>query len=390
MLNPVVIVGAGPAGLALAIGLARAGIAVTVIERQEEEQLADPAFDGREIALTHASMAALKRLGAWDRIAPDARYPLVEAHVFNGKSPLALSFAPRRSGVGQLGSLVSNCDIRRALFAAAKDFACIELVAGTSVERAATNENGARVWLDDGCDLATSLLVAADSRFSRIRALLGIPASMNRLGKSMVVGRVALERDHGSIATEWFDNGQTLALLPLSKGVGSAVVTLPDGEAERLAGLGRDEAGENLTRRFARRFGQMRLLSSLHAYPLTTTYAHRFVGQRVALVGDAAVGMHPVTAHGFNLGLAGAVRLSRLLAGADWCSKGSDIARALRRYETGHRAATWPLYTATNVIVGLYTDDRIPSRMVRHIALRAAHLSPARSLISRGLANGAS
>ena len=388
MTQSVLIVGAGPAGLALAIGLAKAGVAVTLVERQAEDELAEPAFDGREIALTHASIAALKRLGAWDRIGADAIHPLAEARVFNGASPLALSFAPGRSGAQRLGSLVSNCDIRRALFAAAREYPCIELVSGIGVARVTTCENETRIWLDDGSDRAASLLVAADSRFSAIRGQLGISARMNRLGKSMLVGRVAIERDHGQIATEWFDHGQTLALLPLGEGHASAVITLPDGQAQRLAGLDEDAMGAELTRRFARRFGEMRMLRPLHRYPLTTTYAHRFVTQRAALVGDAAVGMHPVTAHGFNLGLAGTERLSRLTAAA--CQNRSDLGspQLLHRYQTGHRAATWPLYAATNAIAGLYTDERRPGRLARWIGLQAARVSPVRHTMTKMLMQG--
>lgn len=389
MTQSVLIVGAGPAGLALAIGLAKAGIAVTLVERQAEDELAEPAFDGREIALTHASIAALKRLGAWDRIGADAIHPLAEARVFNGASPLALSFAPGRSGMLQLGSLVSNCDIRRALFAAAREYPCIELVSGTGVKQVATCENEARIWLDDGSDRAASLLVAADSRFSAIRGQLGISARMNRLGKSMLVGRLAIERDHGHVATEWFDHGQTLALLPLGEGQASAVVTLADGQAQRLAGLDEDAMGAELTRRFARRFGEMRMLAPPHLYPLTTTYAHRFVTQRAALIGDAAVGMHPVTAHGFNLGLAGTQRLA-LLAASAW-QRGMDLGspHLLRRYQAGHRTATWPLYAATNAIVGLYTDERRPGRLARQIGLRAARLVPVRHTVTKMLMQGA-
>ncbi len=389
MTQSVLIVGAGPVGLALAIGLAKAGIAVTLVERQAEDELAEPAFDGREIALTHATIAALKRLGAWDRIAADAIHPLAEARVYNGASPLALSFAPGRSGTRQLGSLVSNCDIRRALFAAARQLPSIELISGISVARVATCENEARIWLDDGSDRAASLLVAADSRFSAIRGQLGISARMNRLGKSMLVGRVAIERDHGHVATEWFDHGQTLALLPLCEGQASAVVTLADGQAQRLAELDEDATSAELTRRFARRFGDMRMLTPLHLFPLTTTYAHRFVTQRAALAGDAAVGMHPVTAHGFNLGLAGTERLAHLAASA--CQKGSDLGNlgVLHRYQAGHRAATWPLYATTNVIVGLYTDERRPRRLARRVGLQAARLAPVSHTLTKMLMRGA-
>ena len=389
MPHTALIVGAGPAGLALAIGFAKAGLAVTVVERQEAAQLAEPAFDGREIALTHASIAALKRLGAWERIAPDAIHPLAEARVFNGKSPLALSFDPEHTGAGQLGSLVSNCDIRRALYESAGEYPSIDLLAGQGVAHVSTNEGEARVWLEDETDRAATLLIAADSRFSAIRGQLGIPARMNRLGKSMLVGRVAIERDHRHIATEWFDSGQTLALLPLGDRQASAVVTLPDGGARRLAALNSDALGAELTRRFAKRFGEMRMLTPLHLYPLTTAYARRFVVPRAALVGDAAVGMHPVTAHGFNLGLAGTERLSRLVASAVRRGVGPGDPDLLRRYQRGHRATTWPLYAATNAIVGLYTDDRRPGRLARRLSFQAARFAPARKAVSRMLMQGA-
>lgn len=389
MPHTALIVGAGPAGLALAIGFAKAGLAVTLIERQKEEQISDPAFDGREIALTHASIAALKRLDAWERIAPDAIHPLVEARVFNGTSPLALSFDPGHTGAGRLGSLVSNCDIRRALYEAAREFPTIALLTGQGVKRVSTNEHEARVWLENGTDHAATLLIAADSRFSAIRGQLGIPARMNRLGKSMLVGRVAIERDHRHFATEWFDNGQTLALLPLGERQASAVVTLPDGAAQRLAALNCDALSAELTRRFAGRFGEMRMLTPLHLYPLTTAYARRFVAPRAALAGDAAVGMHPVTAHGFNLGLAGTERLSRLVASA--LRRGVDPGNSdlLRRYHREHRTATWPLYAATNAIVGLYTDDRPPGRLARRLSFQAARFAPARKAVSRMLMQGA-
>lgn len=390
MSERIVIIGAGPAGLALAINLASTGLAVTVIEQQSEDVLAYPVYDGREIALTHTSIATLQQLGAWQRIPNDAIFPLAEARVFNRKSPLALSFDAGKARQGQLGSLVSNYHIKRALFNVAREIETLELHCGASVEDVSCDQHEARVWLESGAEHSASLLVAADSRFSTVRAMLGIPTQMKRLGKSMLVGRVALDHDHdhGGIATEWFDEGQTLAMLPLGDREASVVVTLADGEAQRLAAQDKDALGAELTRRYAKRFGTLRPLTSLQLYPLTTTYAQRFIAPRAALVGDAAVGMHPVTAHGFNLGLAGTQRLSSLIISA--IQEGRDPAspHLLRRYQNGHRAATLPLYLATNVIAGLYTDDSKRGLIARRLAFNAARAAPARMAVSRMLMRG--
>jgi 2-polyprenyl-6-methoxyphenol hydroxylase-like FAD-dependent oxidoreductase len=118
-------------------------------------------------------------------------------------------------------------------------------------------------------------------------------------------------------------------------------------------------------------------------YPLVGVYAHRFVGPRHALVGDAAVGMHPVTAHGFNFGLQSQQRLADLVTAA--AQRGGDIGEAdlLGRYERSHRLATRPLYEATNAIATLYNDSRLPARLLRGAALRAAHgLVPFRKMIA--------
>jgi 2-polyprenyl-6-methoxyphenol hydroxylase-like FAD-dependent oxidoreductase len=130
----------------------------------------------------------------------------------------------------------------------------------------------------------------------------------------------------------------------------------------------------------------MRLVGTRHAYPLVTTYAMRFVGTRFALVGDAAVGMHPVTAHGFNFGLAGAARLAKEVRAA--LARGRDIADpgGLLRYEQAHRIATAPLYAATNTIASLYTDDRAPARLLRGAVLRlGSALAPVRRMVTAQL-----
>ncbi|MDG5496007.1 5-demethoxyubiquinol-8 5-hydroxylase UbiM [Niveispirillum sp. BGYR6] len=370
--HDVIIIGGGPAGLAFARSLAGCGLDITIIERQPLEALADPAFDGREIALTHRSAGIMAALGAWDRIDPAEIAPLRKAVVLNGGSPFALSFGGEAEGQNRLGHLVPNHLIRRSLFHSVAGQERLSLITGQAVTEVRADRDQGLVRLADGRCLTGRLLVGADSRFSDVRGRLGIGAEINRLGRSMMVCRVEHDGDHGGVATEWFEHGHTMAMLPLNGRLSSAVLTLPTAAMDQLMRLSPAALGQDLTQRYRERLGGMRPVSAPYVYPLATTYSHNFVGTRAALIGDAAVGMHPVTAHGFNFGLQGQETLAGLIREA--AEKGRDIAAPLllRRYEMQHRLATRPLYTATNLIVGLYTDERLPQRLVRHAALRAA------------------
>lgn len=380
----IAVIGAGPAGLSFARALAGSGLRVTMVERSPEAALADPAFDGREIALTHRSQAILRQLDAWDRIPEAETSPLRQARVQDGASPFAVDFAPGPGAA--LGQLVPNHLIRRALFDAVRDAGCAELIAGVAVASVETSPKGGVLKLADGREIRARLVVAADTRLSEARRQMGIAATMRDFGKSMLVARVAHEVPHGGIATEWFGHAQTVAMLPLAGDVSSIVLTLPARQIEALMAMEPAAFGADVTRRTASRWGRLSLAGTRHAYPLVATYAHRFVATRFALLGDAAVGMHPVTAHGFNFGLAGAQRLSAEIRGA--MARGRDIADpgALLRYEMAHRRATWPLFTATNAIASLYTDDRAPARLVRGAVLRmGAALGPVRRMVTATL-----
>jgi 2-polyprenyl-6-methoxyphenol hydroxylase-like FAD-dependent oxidoreductase len=150
----------------------------------------------------------------------------------------------------------------------------------------------------------------------------------------------------------------------------SVVVTLGARDIARLSTLDDDTFNREIERRFERRLGAMTLRTSRHVYPLVSVYPKRFVGKRFALIGDAAVGMHPVTAHGFNFGLAGIETLSRAIT--DAYAARVDIASdaLLLRYERVHRRATWPLYAMTRCIVEMYTHDALPVKIARDVMLR--------------------
>jgi len=374
--HDIIIIGAGPAGLSFARALAATDLRIGLIERQSAAKLADPAYDGREIALTQRSIRLLRELDAWQYLPPGELSPLRAAKVINGASALPLMFDTGQRREGELGVLVSNHQIRRALFECASTQANVTLLDNQSAAAVEASADGAKVTLASGEMIAARLLVGADSRFSFVRDQLGIGAEMKRTGTAMLVCRVEHEQDHHQIALEWFKNPETIAMLPLNGRSSSLVLTLPIPDAQRLAALDDAIASEEIARRLEHRYGAIRIVSSRHVYPLVMTWARRFAIPGAALIGDTAVGMHPVTAHGYNLGLASADRLAReirkaLAEKSDWSSQS-----VLERYETGHRRTSRPIYAATNMIVGLYGDKRATVMPLRHVGIRVARRMP--------------
>lgn len=382
MRTDVAIVGAGPAGLSLAASLAGSGLGVVLVERQPETVLAEPPFDGREIALNHASRAMLGRLGAWGRLAEAEIAPIGEARVLNGHMPLALRLSPPERAGEPLGWFVPNHAIRRSLFETVVAQGEARFLCGRSAVGLELGGREARLTLDDGNTIEARLVVAADTRFSTLRGIAGIAADRLDFGKTMIVARVAHDRPNGRVATEWYAHGYTIAMLPLRDHLASAVLTVSPAEAERLMALSDEAYGAEVTRRYEGRLGRMRLVSTRHAYPLVAVYARRFVARRFALAGDAAVGMHPTTAHGFNLGLAGAWTLAERLREAALRGADPGAAGPLLAYAAAHRRASLPMYHATNAIARLYTDEGVPAFLARAAVLAAgAALAPVRRAI---------
>ena len=382
----IVIVGGGPAGLCFARALKDTPLKIAIVETQSAESLADPAFDGREIALTHFSEKVLRELDIWQRFDANDVSDLRDAKVLNGPSLQGMNIEHRHSDKAALGYLISNHLIRKAAFAAVKDSTNVTLLANAQVTNVATAQSGGTVTLASGEVLRAALVIAADSRFSAARRQMGISARMHDFGKVMMVCCMEHDVPHEHVAWEWFDYGQTLALLPMNGNRSSVVITLPHQDMQPLLTMEPDAFNAAMAARFSHRLGEMRLVSTRHAYPLVAVYADKFVGNRFALVGDAAVGMHPVTAHGFNFGLRSANTLASLIIKA--INSGGDIAAdsLLQSYERTHRRATLPLYVATHAVAKLFTSESTPSRMLRDAALKIGErVTPFKRLVAATL-----
>lgn len=382
-----IIIGAGPSGLSFALSLRDSGLRVAVVEKQPRSALARPQEDGRDIALTHLSRRLMQQHGSWQRIGDDNISPIVRAEVVDGDSPYTLHFDKPTDEPDGLGFLVANHLIRRAIF---EEFETLgenfTLLDNTCVQHVRSSDCSGQVELDSGETLFASLVVAADTRFSSSRRQMGIAADTVEFGRSAIVCEMEHQRDHRNTAFECFHYGRTLAILPMPGRVSSIVVTAPVDQVDEILALPEDEFARDIEKRLKHRLGTMKLISPRHVYPLVAVHARRFHARRFALIGDAAVGMHPVTAHGFNLGLSGQDLLAQGILQA--VQNGGDIASPglLVRYQRCHMLSTRPLYHGTNAIVGLFTDDDFPLTLARKAVLRLSnHLPPVKWAIRQQL-----
>ena len=388
--SDILVVGAGPAGLSFAAELAGSELNITLIERSPLEVLQNPPYDGREIALTHLSREIMQRLGMWDLIPKDEIYPLRDAKVLNGHSDYQLHFPQPTQARGEpadcLGYLISNHNIRKAAYEVVSKLDNVKILTGTNVKEVKTSDNEAQVILESGEVLTGRLLLAADSRFSQTRRQLGISSDMHDYSRTMFVCRMKHTLSNLHTAYECFHYGRTIALLPLEEHLTNTVITVDSDKAETIKNMSPEELAASVKEQLKGRLGDMELVSTIHNYPLVGMIAQRFYGKRSALIGDAAVGMHPVTAHGFNLGLASADLLAKLILEAE--QRGQDIGAKglLEKYSTKHMLHAHPIYHGTNMLLKLFTNETAPAKLLRGLVLRASNnFPPLKKLITKQL-----
>ncbi len=382
----IVVIGGGPAGLSFACSMAGLDLNVLLVEKSTLESISKPKPDGREIALTHHSRKILIKLGVWALIDEAEVSLLKEAKVFDGDSDALLNFDAKKSAIEALGYLVPNHLIRAALFQQASQTENVTILNELMVDGVSTTSLGAEVSLSNGKTIRSKLVVAADSRFSEIRRKMGIPSVMKDFSKVMITTRMSHEKGHNHIALECFNYGHTLALLPLNGNVSSVVLTVPTDKLDDMLNLDEKKFNEMASDGFNGKLGQMKQIGERHSYPLVGIHAQKFRATRFALIGDAAVGMHPVTAHGFNLGLRGQDLLSLSIIRA--LKNGLDIGAdaVLKEFERKQINLSRLMYFGTNGIVSLFTNDDLVMKQLRKLVLKfAERFPPVKSLITQHL-----
>ncbi|EPX87045.1 UbiH/UbiF/VisC/COQ6 family ubiquinone biosynthesis hydroxylase [Salipiger mucosus] len=378
--SDILIVGGGLNGPALALALARAGLRTTVIDALPAETRSAPDFDGRGYALAQSSVRLLENLGLWDGLSEHAQ-PMREIKVTDGRVGdarvfLGLHFQSAEIEEGPMGQMVEDRHLRLALLEAMRAEPLLTHLAGETVVAQEVDAAGATVTLASGAHHTTRLLVGADGRRSGTAARAGIRRTGWGYGQTALVCAIAHEAPHEGVAHQFFMPPGPLAILPLTGNRSSIVWSERDDRARAIQALDDDAYLEVLRPRFGDFLGEISLAGKRFTYPLSLSLANSFVAERLALVGDAAHGMHPIAGQGLNAGLRDVAALAHVLSHAR--RRGEDVAAApvLARYQQWRRFDTATLAAATDLFNRLFSNDNPLLRAGRDLGMALVGAAP--------------
>jgi 2-octaprenyl-6-methoxyphenol hydroxylase len=394
----VCVVGAGPVGATLAATLAAAGVPTAVVDRAPLPPMELPEFDGRAYAIALTSQRLLAAAGIWDRL-PEPPQPIRHIRVRDGRpgarpSRLGLDFDAAEVGragadSAPFGWMVEARALRVALNARLPLLA--NLHAFAPAEAAVTSgPDGAGIRIAGGPRAETliraRLVVGAEGRESPLRSQAGIAVTRWDYGQVGMVGAFAHAKPHGGTALEMFLPNGPFAQLPLAGPGGFGTAALPHASAfvwsEKTAlarrFLALDEAGfgRELRRRLGDHLGEIRPIGRRWSYPLGALWAQRFVAERLALVGDAAHGIHPIAGQGLNLGFRDVAALAEEVIAAVNGGEDAGSAAVLSRYQRRARPDAMLMLGATHVLEKLFGNDVGPVRLARRIGIAAVDRIP--------------
>ncbi len=376
----IVIVGGGLNGPALALALAQTGQRVTLIDALPEALRKDAGFDGRAYALALASKRLLAMIGVWDRIADRAQPMLdikvTDGHAGAGPSPFFMHFDHDEIEEGPMGYMVEDRHLRRAFLEALDNEPGVTQIDGTVVAQT-TGPSGVEVVLADGRTLTGKLLVGCDGRNSGTAKRAGITRTGWGYGQTALVCAIEHELPHHGVAHQFFMPPGPLAILPLTGNRSSIVWSERTKTAEAINALPEAEYLTALRPRFGDFLGKIKLAGKRWTYPLGLTIANSFIAERLALVGDAAHGMHPIAGQGLNAGLRDVAALAEVLVHA--ARRGEDIGAIsmLERYQQWRHFDTATLALATDAFNKLFSNDNPLLRLGRDLGMGLINSVPA-------------
>ena len=385
------IVGGGMVGACLALALADTlrgtGRRVVLLEAVPPDTGQSPSFDGRTSALSNGSRRILTTLGVWEAVATQAA-PINRIHISDRGRFGAARIDATEQGLEAMGYVVPNRALGAALWARLQDHPSIELRAPCRVVGLERAQECVHLMLDDGTTLAARLVGAADGAQSAVREAAGVTATADDYGQVALITQVSAGKPHAGVAYERFTTSGPIAVLPLPPALGhqrvATVWTLAPADAARVRAL--DDAAflAELQQAFGWRLGLFSAPGERLAYPLALVQAASLVSERVAIIGNAAQGLHPIAGQGFNLGLRDAITLAECVADVLGPPDGDPgSAAVLQRYAEWRAADRRLLVRFTDGLVKLFGAKLGPLRAARSLGLSLFDvLPPAKAALS--------
>ena len=376
----VIIAGGGLNGPALALALAQGGLRVAVIDPRPDAARGSAGFDGRAYALALASQRLLAALGVWRDVAPRVQ-PILGIRTSDGVPPdgavpFFLGFDHGELDEGAMGYMLEDRHLYAAFRTAMQAEPRITLRSGVAVIGQQAEGGAIRVTLSDGTQLSAKVLAGCDGRGSSVAERAGIRRNGWGYGQTALVGAIRPEIPHQGIAHQVFLPEGPLAILPLTEGRASIVWSESDARAEVIAAMSDADYTALLHARIGHITGPVTLEGPRFSYPLSLSLAERYVAPRVALVGDAAHGVHPIAGQGLNLGLRDVAALAEVLVQAR--QRGEDIGAldVLERYQRWRRFDSTVLALGMDTVNRLFSNSNPLLRAARGLGMRLVGAMP--------------
>lgn len=376
----IVIVGGGLAGLAFACALKESRLKIALVESRPPAR--PEGWDSRIYAISPANAAFLAQIGVWKHLDPERMTP-VSAMDVRGDAHSRLEFSAYQSGVAELAWILESSQMARELWENVKRQANVELHCPASPKDLEFRADATLLHLDNGASLSARLLVGADGRESWVRQQAGLAAQITPYGEKGVVANFNCEKPHGGTAYQWFGKDGVLAYLPLPGNRMSMVWSAPDARADQLTALSPEELCAEVAAAGDQVLGKLELLTPASAFPLQLMRVPEPIAPRLALIGDAAHGIHPLSGHGINLGYGDAKSLAEIVGAAPPWQDIGDM-RLLARHRRARKEEVLLLQTATDGLRRLFREDLPGLKPLRNLGLNLVdRLTPVKSALVR-------
>ncbi len=384
----VTIVGAGPAGCTMAALLGAGGVSAVCVDQDDPARTLGNDFDGRTTAISYGSRRIIDAAGAWDSLKAQA-CPIKDIKIMESGSPVLLEFLRNETEAEAFGWIVENRLLRKSLYERIKTLKNIQYIAPSKITALEQGKDTVKTFLADGREIHSKLVIGADGRNSFTREQMGIATRGWNYNQRALVCVIAHENPHNNTAVEDFRGSGPFAILPMMDddkgGYRSALVWTEDGKEDESA-LHWDEDIFNaaITERFPASYGFVRAAGKRFSYPLGLIHAQSYTALRMALIADAAHGIHPIAGQGLNIGLRDIAVLSELLIDAKKAGADLGADAVLHAYESRRRADNMAMAGVTDILNKIFSNDSKSLRALRIVGLKMVQkIGPARRFLMK-------